>query len=57
MYGKPRAATVVARTQGSLWELDRRAFRTVMHKRDPKVIMKLLQNVEVCLFHNLNESR
>eukprot|EP00873_Tetraselmis_striata_P013623 jgi/Tetstr1/433887/TSEL_023067.t1 len=47
MYGKPRAATVVARTQGSLWELDRRAFRTVMHKRDPKVIMKLLQNVEV----------
>jgi len=47
MYGKPRAATVIARTPGSLWELDRRAFRTVMHKRDPKVIMKMLQNVEV----------
>mmetsp|Transcript_42698 Transcript_42698/g.101361 ORF Transcript_42698/g.101361 Transcript_42698/m.101361 type:complete len:1069 (-) Transcript_42698:82-3288(-) len=47
LYGKPRAATVISRAPGCLWELDRRAFHSVMHKRDPKVIMKLLQNVEV----------
>jgi CRP-like cAMP-binding protein len=31
-YGKPRAATVIALTEGRLWALDRRVFRSVVMK-------------------------
>ena len=34
MYGKPRAATVTAKTDGTLWALNRTAFRGCMMKRN-----------------------
>lgn len=47
MYGKPRAATVKAKTKGTLWRLNRRAFCGILHKKDNKAIIKVLRSVEV----------
>lgn len=47
MYNKPRAASVVAKTDGVLWSLDRRAFKAVMRKTDTQVLMGVLRSVPV----------
>lgn len=56
MYGKPRAATVIAISPGRLWALDRRVFRSVVMKsgntQARKDIIMSLQKVE--LFQCLN---
>lgn len=46
MYSKPRAATVTAITDGSLWALDRRSFKSLL-KSSSKSIIKTLRKVEV----------
>lgn len=33
-YDKPRAATVIAKTEGTLWTIDRRLFRSILMKND-----------------------
>mmetsp|Transcript_35411 Transcript_35411/g.77332 ORF Transcript_35411/g.77332 Transcript_35411/m.77332 type:complete len:1057 (-) Transcript_35411:770-3940(-) len=55
MYGKPRAATVKARTAGVLWRLDRRAFRGILHKKDNRSIIKVLRSVEVLQSLNIGQ--
>jgi serine/threonine protein phosphatase PrpC/CRP-like cAMP-binding protein len=57
MYGKPRAASVFALTDGKLWSLDRRIFKRVVlrpkdHRRD---ILKVLKKVELFKALNLNQ--
>ncbi len=50
-YGKPRAATVIALTNGKLWALDRRVFRTVVMKSSSanarRDIIRALSKVEL----------
>jgi CRP-like cAMP-binding protein len=36
MYSKPRAASVIALTNGELWEIDRRSFREILKKSSTK---------------------
>jgi hypothetical protein len=43
MYGKPRAASVRAKTDGRLWSIDRLAFRSVLMKRRQAGLLKTLQ--------------
>jgi serine/threonine protein phosphatase PrpC len=43
MYGKPRAASVRAKTAGKLWSIDRLAFRAVLMKRRQGGLLKHLQ--------------
>ena len=45
MYGKPRAATIVAQTNGVLWSLERRAFRRLVMKSSAKSLMGTLKSV------------
>ena len=54
MYGKPRAASVIARTDGKLWALDRRIFRSIVLRSidSRKNIIRTLKKVE--LFHSLS---
>lgn len=47
MYSKPRAASVVAATNGLLWALDRHAFRSILMKSDSQEIIKCLRKVEI----------
>ena len=47
MYSKPRAVTVIAKTAGSLWTLDRRAFRKVLMKSTSKDLVRTLRSVEI----------
>jgi CRP-like cAMP-binding protein len=47
MYGKPRAATIVAQTNGVLWSLERRAFRRLVMKSSAKSLMGTLKSVEI----------
>lgn len=48
-YGKPRAASVIALTDGKLWALDRRVFkRVVLRPKDfRRDIIKILKKVEL----------
>jgi len=55
MYGKPRAATVKAKTKGTLWRLNRRAFCGILHKKDNKAIIKVLRSVEVLQSLNIGQ--
>jgi len=55
MYCKPRAATVKARTAGTLWRLERRAFRTILHKEYNRSIIKVLRSVEVLQSLNIGQ--
>lgn len=48
MHGKPRAATVVARTRCTLWALDREGFRSQVQRHSPQWLIQLLQGVD-CL--------
>ncbi|GLD99921.1 hypothetical protein PINS_up008649 [Pythium insidiosum] len=45
IYSKPRAATVIAKTNGSLWALDRLAFRSILMRGRPMrdVVQRLRQ--------------
>jgi serine/threonine protein kinase/CRP-like cAMP-binding protein/serine/threonine protein phosphatase PrpC len=47
MYAKPRAATVVARSSGTLWALDRRAFRYILMGNSTQAVVKALRRVPV----------
>uniref|UniRef100_A0A6U4GZ25 protein-serine/threonine phosphatase n=1 Tax=Phaeomonas parva TaxID=124430 RepID=A0A6U4GZ25_9STRA len=47
MYSHPRAASVVAKTEGLLWALNRKVFRHVVLRRNRKALIKTLSNVEV----------
>jgi len=47
MYSKPRAASVVAATDGLLWALDRHAFRSILMKSDSQEIIKCLRKVQI----------
>jgi serine/threonine protein kinase len=47
MYGKKRAATVKAVTDGALWTIGRQAFRAVLMRRKQKGLLKLLKTVPV----------
>lgn len=38
MYSKPRSASVFAKTNGSLWELDRPVFQYVMLKKSRREV-------------------
>lgn len=44
MYGKPRAASVKAKTDGKLWCIGRQAFRAVLMKRRDSNLLKLLHS-------------
>lgn len=47
MYSKPRAASVVAKTAGALWALDRKTFRRVLVKQPNKELLAGLRGVAV----------
>eukprot|EP01031_Cornospumella_fuschlensis_P035742 gene35742-43354_t len=49
MYGKPRAASVIAVAEGKLWALDRKVFRRVVLRPNNyrKDLIKTLKNVEL----------
>jgi CRP-like cAMP-binding protein/serine/threonine protein phosphatase PrpC len=57
MYGKPRAASVIALTDGKLWALDRRIFkRVVLRPKDfRRDILKVLKKVELFKALNMNQ--
>jgi CRP-like cAMP-binding protein len=46
LYGKPRAATVRARTAGALWQLSRAAYKGVLRKKPPQSVSRKLRKVE-----------
>ncbi|ETW07835.1 AGC protein kinase [Aphanomyces invadans] len=45
MYSKPRAATVIATGSGTLWTIDRMAFRSILVRRPMRHIIQRLRNV------------
>lgn len=45
MYGKPRAASVKAKTNGLLWVIGRQAFRAVLMKKQTQGLLKVFQGV------------
>lgn len=47
MYSKPRAATVKASTDGRLWALERKAFRSILMKTPARRLVQVLKRVEV----------
>jgi len=47
LYNQPRTASVVARTEGSLWVLSRSAFRGAVRRTDTRAVMRTLRGVEV----------
>eukprot|EP00605_Chrysophyceae_sp_TOSAG23-4_P001049 GSChrysophyteH1.ASY1.ANO1.1154.1 assembled CDS len=61
MYGKPRAASIQAKTDGRLWCLGRHAFRAVLMKKNPQGLLSLykcvpvLKNVTIPKLHRLCE--
>ena len=57
MYGKPRAASVIALTDGKLWSLDRRIFRkVVLRPKDfRREIIRTLKKVELLKCLNITQ--
>lgn len=57
MYGKPRAASVIALAEGKLWALDRKIFKkVVMRSMDiRKDIIRVLKKVELLKCLNLQQ--
>lgn len=47
MYGKPRGASVVAKTEGKLWRLGRGAFRAVMMKDKNQALLDIFQTIPI----------
>ncbi len=47
MYGKPRAASVIAKTNGQLWCIARAAFRAVIMKGTQEGLLKIYQTVPI----------
>ncbi len=47
MYGKPRAASVIAKTNGKLWSIGRAAFRAVMMRGKAEGLLEIYQTVPV----------
>lgn len=49
MYGKPRAASVIAKTQGKLWSIGRAAFRAVimLGKQDGDGLLEVYRSIPV----------
>jgi len=47
MYGKPRAATVKADTEGVLWAMDRKSFRSILMKSSSVSLTRTLRSVDV----------
>jgi CRP-like cAMP-binding protein len=47
MYGKPRAASVRAKTDGTLWSIGRLAFRAVLMKRRTVNLLKSLRLLHI----------
>ncbi|RYH30982.1 cyclic nucleotide-binding domain-containing protein [archaeon] len=47
MYGMPRAASVVAKTDGKLWSLGRAAFRAVMMRGKSEGLLEIYQTIPV----------
>lgn len=47
LYGKPRSASVFARTDGVLWILGRSMFRKIVVKKSMKEVARTLRSVEV----------
>ena len=47
MYGKPRAASIKAKTKGKLWVLGRQAFRAVVMKKNPVGTLSFLKCVPI----------
>lgn len=41
MYSKPRSASVFAKTNGSLWELDRPVFQHVLLKKSRRDVSRI----------------
>lgn len=50
LYSKPRAANVVALTDGVLWAIDRKSFRAVLMKSDQTKLLRTLRAVQVRRF-------
>lgn len=47
MYSKPRSASVFAKTDGALWELDRPVFRRILVKKSKREVAHTLRNVQL----------
>lgn len=47
MYGKPRAASIKAKTDGKLWCIGRQAFRSVLMKKKQDGLLKLLHGIPI----------
>ena len=47
MYSKPRAATVTAATDGVLWAMDRRSFRSILMRSSATSMVRTLRSVDV----------
>lgn len=47
LYGRPRAATVVAKAHGVLWALHRKAFKSVIQVREVAPLVKTLASVQL----------
>lgn len=59
MYGKPRAASVIAKTDGRIWSIGRLAFKAVIMKGRNEGLLKVMQtvpalsNLGYCELHRL----
>ena len=47
MHARPRAANVVARSDGVLWKIDRKTFRSVLMRSSEDSLLRTLRSVQV----------
>lgn len=55
LYRKPRAATVVARRPGALWQLQRRAFKAALQRVVDPAVVAILRTVEILRCLNVSQ--